>query len=308
VHLVLENDANEARYLGNSRYTAQWNDDIHHALHILATGETDGYYADYADAPLVHLGRCLTEGFAYQGEASTYHDGAARGEPSAHLPLQAFVSFLQNHDQVGNRALGERLTQLAPAPAVRAAAAILLLAPSIPLLFMGEEFGATTPFQFFCDFGGDLRDAVTRGRRQEFRKFTRFADPAAQAAIPDPNDSETFLASKLDWRAAADARGSDSLAYYRGLLKLRRDLIVPRLRAIEEGAAAFEVSAGGLRVRWQLGDGSQLQLVANLSQRPLGTVELEGRVVFATSAAAARGVLGPWSVAWTLVAKEAADE
>lgn len=305
VHLILENDANEARYLGNGRYAAQWNDDIHHALHILVTGETDGYYADYADAPLIHLGRCLTEGFAYQGEASAYHDGAARGEPSVDLPLQAFVSFLQNHDQIGNRAFGERLTQLAPAPAVRAAAAILLLAPSIPLLFMGEEFGATTPFQFFCDFGGELRDAVTRGRRQEFRKFTRFADPAAQAAIPDPNDSETFLASKLDWRAAADARGADSLAYYRGLLKLRRDLIVPRLRAIEAGACAFEVSAGSLRVGWQLADGSQLRLVANLSQRPLGTVELEGRIVFATSAAAARGVLGPWSVAWTLAGKEA---
>ncbi|MHB8760640.1 MAG: malto-oligosyltrehalose trehalohydrolase, partial [Thiobacillus sp.] len=202
VHLILENDANEARYLGHGGYTAQWNDDIHHALHVLTTGESDGYYGDYADAPRVHLGRCLTEGFAYQGQASAYHEGEPRGEASGHLPLQAFVSFVQNHDQVGNRAFGERLTQLAPEPAVRAAAAILLLAPSVPMLFMGEEFGAKTPFQFFCDFGGELRDAVTQGRRREFRKFARFADPGAQAAIPDPNRSETFLASKLDWRAS----------------------------------------------------------------------------------------------------------
>lgn len=306
VHLILENDANQARYLGEGRYAAQWNDDIHHALHVLAAGEADGYYADYADAPLAHLGRSLTQGFAYQGEASAYHEGRARGEPSAHLPLQAFVSFLQNHDQVGNRAFGERLTQLAPAPAVRAAAAILLLAPSVPMLFMGEEFGATTPFQFFCDFGGDLRDAVTQGRRREFRKFARFADSAAQATIPDPNQGETFLASKLDWRSSEAGRGAESLAYYRALLKLRRELIVPRLRAIEPGAAAFEVTAGALRVRWRLRDGSQLRLAANLSSQPRGTVALDGEVVFATSDAAAQGVLDPWSVAWTIAARETA--
>lgn len=300
VHLILENDANEARYLGQGGYAAQWNDDIHHALHVLATGESDGYYGDYADAPLVHLGRCLTEGFAYQGQASAYHEGEPRGEPSGHLPLQAFVAFVQNHDQVGNRAFGERLTQLASEPAVRAAAAILLLAPSVPMLFMGDEFGARTPFQFFCDFGGELRDAVTQGRRREFRKFARFADPAAQAAIPDPNQSATFLASKLDWSEA----GADTLDYYRGLLRLRRETIVPRLRLIGAGAAAFEVVSGALRVCWRLHDGVRLQLVANLSEKPLGEVELEGDLVFATSDAAARGVLDPWSVVWTLAAAE----
>ena len=151
VHLVLENDGNQAHLLGPGRYTAQWNDDFHHALHVLCTGETDGYYADYSDRPIRHLGRCLAEGFAYQGEPSPFR-GRPRGEPSALLPQQAFVCFLQCHDQVGNRAFGERLTDLAPAPAAQAAAALCLLAPAIPMLFMGEEFAASTPFLYFCDF------------------------------------------------------------------------------------------------------------------------------------------------------------
>ncbi|KVW93058.1 malto-oligosyltrehalose trehalohydrolase [Thiobacillus denitrificans] len=301
VHLILENDANEARYLGAGRYAAQWNDDIHHALHVLAAGEVDGYYADYADAPVRHLGRCLTQGFAYQGEASAYRDHMARGEPSAHLPPQAFVSFLQNHDQVGNRAFGERIGQLAPAPAVRAAAAVYLLAPAIPLLFMGEEFAAATPFRFFCDFGGELREAVTEGRRREFRKFARFADAATQAAIPDPNQPETFVASKLDWDSLGDPERTDWLIYYRELLRLRRQVIVPRLRGMGGHAGTFEAFApAGLRVKWRLGDGSTLRLLANLSGEAISAAAPPGKTVFALSMAAAQGVLGPWSVWWTL--------
>ena len=300
VHLILENDANEARHLGAGRYAAQWNDDIHHALHVLATGETDGYYADYADAPARHLGRCLAEGFAYQGETSAYRDRAARGEPSAQLPPQAFVSFLQNHDQIGNRAFGERIGQLAPAAAVRAAAAVYLLAPAIPMLFMGEEFAATTPFQFFCDFGGELRAAVTEGRRREFRKFARFADAATQAAIPDPNEPATFAASKLDWDSPGDPERADWLAYYRKLLRLRRETVVPRLRGMAGHAGAFETfAAAGLRVRWRLGDGSTLRLLANLSGKPVDAAAPPGETLFALEAAG-QGVLGPWSVLWTL--------
>lgn len=305
VHLVLENDANEARHLGAGRYAAQWNDDIHHALHVLAAGEADGYYADYADAPARHLGRCLTEGFAYQGEASAYRDRTARGEPSTHLPPQAFVSFLQNHDQVGNRAFGERIGQLAPAPAVRAAAAVYLLAPAVPLLFMGEEFAATTPFQFFCDFGGELRTAVTEGRRREFRKFARFADAATQAAIPDPNQAETFAASKLDWASLDDPERTDWLAYYRELLRLRRQVIVPRLRGMGGHAGTFETfAAAGLRASWHLGDGSTLRLLANLSGEATSAAVTPGETLFALALATANGrdELAPWSVLWTLEA------
>ena len=300
VHLVLENDANEARYLGAGQYAAQWNDDIHHALHVLATGEADGYYADYADAPVRHLGRCLSEGFAYQGEASAYRDRTTRGEPSARLPPQAFVSFLQNHDQIGNRAFGERIGQLAPAPAVRAAAAVYLLAPAIPLLFMGEEFAAATPFLFFCDFGGELREAVTEGRRREFRKFSRFADAATQAAIPDPNQAETFAASKLDWASLGDPEHTDWLVYYRELLRLRRQAIVPRLRGMAGDAGTFETFAPAcLQVSWRLGDGSTLRLLANLSATPVDAAAPPGKMLFALEAAG-QGVLGPWSVLWTL--------
>src|SRR5262249_46336232 len=151
VHLILENDRNEARYLRRAEdcqpraFTAQWNDDVHHALHVQMTGEQDGYYADYT-GPIEQLGQCLTEGFAYQGETSAFRTGEARGESTAGLPLAAFVSFLQNHAQIGNRAFGERITRLAGECAVRAAMEVLLLAPSPPLLFMGEEFAASTPF------------------------------------------------------------------------------------------------------------------------------------------------------------------
>ncbi len=198
VHLVLENDRNQSRYLQRTgrcqprAYNAQWNDDIHHALHVIITGEKDGYYADYSDRPLDRLGRCLVEGFAYQGETSLYRNGEMRGEPTKGLPPTAFVSFLQNHDQIGNRAFGERILTLADPRAVRAAAAILLLGPSPPLLFMGEEFGAPTPFLFFCDFEENLAAAVTAGRRNEFARFGRFRDSATREANPRSERSQDF--------------------------------------------------------------------------------------------------------------------
>jgi malto-oligosyltrehalose trehalohydrolase len=185
VHLVLENDHNAARYLARDPdgaprwYAAQWNDDFHHAAHLLATGERDGYYADYAREPAHLLGRCLAEGFAYQGEPSEYRGGQPRGEPSADLPPTAFVNLLQNHDQVGNRAFGERLGELTSPEALLALTAVLLLAPSPPLLFMGQEWGAESPFRYFCQFEGDLARSVTEGRRREFARFERFSDPRA---------------------------------------------------------------------------------------------------------------------------------
>ena len=312
VHLILENDANNARYLGHGWYVAQWNDDIHHALHVLATGESDGYYMDYAGDPMRHLGRCLAEGFAYQGELSAYRGDAARGETSIHLPPQAFVSFLQSHDQAGNRAFGERITHVGEEAAIRAAAAVYLLAPSIPMLFMGEEFAANSPFQFFCDFGDELREAVTQGRRREFARFARFGahfgDAATQAPIPDPNAPQTFLISKIDWNSLTEEVHIGWLDYYRNLLKLRREVIVPRLSGMKGRSAHFEVFApGGLRVEWRLGDGSALRLTANFSRESIPAAESGGQVVFASSPSAvsaprcgAKNMLGPCSVVWTL--------
>jgi maltooligosyltrehalose trehalohydrolase len=273
VHLVLENDNNEARYLraggGPPRgYDAQWNDDVHHAFHVLLTGEADGYYADFAGEPARHLGRALAEGFAWQGEISAYRGGAARGEPSGALAPSAFVSFLQNHDQVGNRAFGQRLTALADEQALRAAVCAWLLAPAPPLLFMGEEFGAATPFLFFCDFGPELAEAVTRGRRREFAAFARFASAEAQAAIPDPNAPETFLRSRLDWNCLAAPPHSRWLACYRRLLALRRDHIVPLLAGTDGRAGRFAACGpAGLVIDWRLARGSRLEIRLNLSMQ-----------------------------------------
>src|SRR5205085_139882 len=128
-----------------------WNDDAHHVLHAMLTAEADGYYRDYADRATPLLARCLAEGFAYQGEPSTVHEGRLRGTPSGDLSPTAFVFFLQNHDQIGNRAFGERLSTLTPGPALAAAVTLQLLCPHIPLIFMGEEEASQTPFLYFAD-------------------------------------------------------------------------------------------------------------------------------------------------------------
>ena len=247
-HLVLENDANQARFIGPGRYSAQWNDDSHHGYHVLATGESDGYYAAYADAPAKHLARCLAEGFAYQGEVSPFSK-EPRGEPSAHLPPSCFVDFLQNHDQIGNRALGERLVALSNEKALKALSAIQLLAPSPPLLFMGEEWGCRQPFLFFCDFEGELGEAVRKGRREEFSRFASFKN-----SIPDPLAEGTFRQCVLDWAK----RDAVWLAHYKKLLQVRARAVAPRnfgpgkYRML--GERAFEVKWDGLTLIANCGD------------------------------------------------------
>lgn len=277
VHLVLENDRNEARYLQREprldatlapRYAnAQWNDDVHHVLHVLLTGETDGYYADYAEAPIERLGRALAEGFIYQGEPSPFRSGVPRGEPSVHLPPAAFVSFLQTHDQVGNRAFGERIDALADERWVRAALACVLLAPQVPMLFMGEEYAERAPFLFFCDFGPALAAAVSRGRRAEFSRFAAFSDATARAHIPDPGAAETFEASRLRWGARDSPQHRERLQWCTELLALRRWHIAPRLGAARRGGH-WAMREGALHVAWQLGD-ARLHLLANFRRSTL---------------------------------------
>jgi maltooligosyltrehalose trehalohydrolase len=291
IHLILENDNNAAHYLRHDArnepcwYTAQWNDDIHHVLHLLLTGEKDGYYSDYADHPAQYLGRCLAEGYAYQGERSAFRDGRPRGEASSHLPPGCFVSFLQNHDQIGNRALGERIAKLADAEGLRAAMAVLLLAPSPPLLFMGEEFGAKTPFLFFCDFAPELAEKVRNGRRAEFARFEQFRSPQAQARIPDPNEPATFLASKLDWNCLGQEPHRGWLDFYRKLLKCRSEKIVPRIRDIKPGLADYDVlGPGAVQARWTFTNGGSLELVANLGREALAPQnKLQGKLLYVTA-------------------------
>lgn len=259
--LTLENEHNQAHLL-QAGYDAQWNDDGHNALHVLLTGETEGYYANFREAPLDQLARCLSQGFAFQGQPDCH--GQPRGEASGHLPPTAFVLFLQNHDQVGNRALGERLLQLCRPEALRAATALLLLSPMIPLLFMGEEWGAQTPFLFFTDHHDELADAVREGRRAEFKGFAAFAEPAQRARIADPNAEQTFHASQPLLPTTETAW----LAFYRELLRLRRDHLTPRLPGTRAYGARI-IGEHAISARWQLGDGSELRIDLNLSPHPV---------------------------------------
>ena len=264
IHLVLENDDNHSRLLAPDQdplagcYRAQWNDDYHHAWHVLLTGETSGYYRDFKAAG-DHIARTLAEGFAYQGEPSPHRNGQLRGEPSAHLPPTAFVHFIQNHDQIGNRPMGERLSVLAKPAAVEAALAVLLLQPSPPLLFMGEEWGATEPFPFFCDFKGDLAEAVRNGRRREFAEaYASHGDE-----IPDPLARESRDAAVLDWTTPGKPRHAARLTLTRALLVARRRWVEPLLPAMSNEGSA-NVTSGVLSARWLAADGALL-LLANLS-------------------------------------------
>ncbi|OAJ53797.1 malto-oligosyltrehalose trehalohydrolase [Paraburkholderia ginsengiterrae] len=294
VHLVLENEHNSASLL-DTHFDAQWNDDAHNTLHVLLTGETEGYYHAYEEQPIRRLARVLSEGFAYQGDPSPIHDGRPRGEASGHLPPASFVMFLQNHDQIGNRAFGERLRKLTSDDALRAATALLLLSPQIPLLFMDEEYGSTQPFLFFTDHTGDLADAVREGRRREFARFSAFSDEKQRAQIPDPNDVKTFGASsppgpddtsRLDEDEAKDRL--DWMHFYKSALAVRAKLITPRLKhgkacgvTVLSGANGGDANA--LIARWKLGDGETLSAALNLSKESVMLAEIPaGKVIFET--------------------------
>ena len=301
VHLVLENDANEARWLC-ADFAAQWNDDVHHAAHVVLTGEAGGYYEDYQGDVVAVLGRALAEGFVYQGQASAHRGGRPRGEPTAGLPPTAFVSFLQNHDQVGNRAFGERIHRLAAPEALRAMTAVLLLAPQVPLLFMGEESLAEAPFLYFCDFDEELASAVRAGRRREFASFPAFASEEARARIPDPAATATVEASRLG--AEPSAAGREFREFVTRLLTLRRQHIVPLLADAAGGPAAWRRwDARGLSVAWTLAGGARLSLVANLGDSHAEMPEMpDGECLFAWPAPGTPdGCAVPaWSAAWWL--------
>lgn len=310
IHLILENNDNATHYLhrDSSRktplYDAQWNDDIHHAVHVLLTGESDGYYSDYTKNPVQHLCRCLREGFAYQGDYSEYHS-CRRGEPTGQLPLAAFIAFLQNHDQIGNRAFGERILKLTPAHAVKAAMEILLLAPSPPMLFMGEEFGADSPFLYFCDFQGELAKAVTDGRRSEFARFSKFSSPELRNSIPDPNSEQTFLNSKLDWAELKETKHASWLELYRSLLSIRKKSVIPHLFGTSKSTCRSSENPRSLSIDWTFSDGAQLQLRANLSDLPLDSVpQCSGACIYCSTNEAESGqkrdILPPWSIFWVL--------
>jgi malto-oligosyltrehalose trehalohydrolase len=302
LHLVLENDNNTATLLNpceeppQGAYRAQWNDDYHHAWHTLLTAESSGYYQDYMERPLDHVVRVLGSGFSYQGDASRHRGGRLRGEASGRLSPGAFVNFVQNHDQIGNRPLGDRLSAGVGEAPLEAALAVTLLAPMPPLLFMGEEWGSRRPFPFFCDFAGDLAEAVRRGRRREFAEaYVRFGD-----AVPDPLSEETFRSAVLDWSEREQPQAAKRLALVRELLEIRRREIVPRLPGARFGSARR--SGCVISADWKMGDGSLLEVVANLSKQTASRSTRVGELLTIwTNAEPDR--LPPWSVCWTIRAE-----
>jgi maltooligosyltrehalose trehalohydrolase len=309
IHLILENEENEAKWLERDangkpkHYTAQWNDDVHHCWHVLMTGESEGYYADYADKTIERLGRGLAEGFVFQGEPMQIREGKPRGESSAHLPPTAFVAHIQNHDQIGNRAFGERISALTPPAKLALAHAGLILSPQIPMLFMGEEWSASAPFQFFVDFSDDddLSKAVRDGRRREFRHFRAFADEAAAARIPDPTDEKTFLNSRIDWSEMTREPHASVFVDVRDLIAIRHREIAP-LIASRYFDGSYNVTDAVLKVEWRFEAGG-LVFVASFADSARA-IDLPGaaRIIWKSPGATAQGSrihLGPWTgVSW----------
>ncbi|OYV41370.1 MAG: malto-oligosyltrehalose trehalohydrolase [Rhodospirillales bacterium 20-64-7] len=276
IHLILENEENNPDLLrrqpAEQKFDAQWADDWHHCAHVLLTREREGYYGDFQN-PAAQMARCLAEGFAYQGEPSAHRDGKPRGAPSRDLPPSAFVICLQNHDQIGNRALGERLHSLAHPDALRAATALLLFTPQIPMIFMGEEFGESRPFLYFTDHHDELGRLVTEGRRKEFAKFEAFSNPETRSKIPDPNDPATFEASQ------PKVRENGWTALFRECLALRAEHIAPRMAGcVSSGATAL--SAAAVRAGWRMNDASRLTVATNFGAAPVSMEPPLGELLY----------------------------
>jgi malto-oligosyltrehalose trehalohydrolase len=289
IHLTTEDDRNivslhERDNSGAPKlFTGEWNDDFHHAVHALATDETDGYYADYAPDSARHLYRALTSGYVYQGEPSPFRDGEVRGEPSSGLPPSAFINFLQNHDQIGNRAFGERLSTLIDAKKLEVVTALLMLSPFTPLIFMGEEWAERRPFLYFTDFDGELGRAVREGRRNEFRKWSAFADPTLREKIPDPNDLATARSSMIDWSNASEE--NRHLALMKRLLKLRKDKLASHFKDIKLADARGQVCGPkAVWVRWPISADRALNLYCNLGDGACEVPPLDrnGEILFAS--------------------------
>jgi maltooligosyltrehalose trehalohydrolase len=229
VYVIAESALNDTRIirppeLGGYGLDAQWNDDFHHSLHTLLTREREGYYIDFGD--FQHMAQAFSEGFVYSGHYSV-NRGRRHGNSSRGVPPAKFVVFAQNHDQIGNRMMGERLSHIASFEANKLASSVVLLSPFVPLLFMGDEYGETAPFQYFVSHSDPrLVDAVRQGRKHEFAAFKWRGEP------PDPQDEKTFNQSKLNHSLKKQPRHHALLAFHKELLLLRKSL--PALRCLSK--------------------------------------------------------------------------
>jgi maltooligosyltrehalose trehalohydrolase len=248
--LIAESDLNDPRVvlapaLGGLDLDSAWCDDVHHSLQALLTGEREGYYADFGT--LAQLAKALRQGWVYDGCESVYRQ-RRYGAPPTGLDGRHFVVFSQNHDQVGNRALGDRLSTIVDLERQRLAAGLVLLSPFVPLLFMGEEYGETAPFLYFTDHGDDeLNRAVREGRAREFAAFARAGE------LLDPHDPEAFARSRLDWTMRAHGSHAQLLSFYRGLLWLRRELAPLRRLSLRDASVTAVEDANTLLLRRSAG-------------------------------------------------------
>ncbi len=239
------------REKGGYGLDAIWVDDFHHLVRNLVAGDAEGYYAAYAGTVAAHIARTIEQNWFYTGQVSPYSK-KPRGSSAEGLRPENAVFCIQNHDQIGNRPLGNRLTADVPLSTFRAASALLLFAPQLPLLFMGQEYAATTPFLFFSDHEPALGKLVTEGRRKEFAGFSGFG-----GEVPDPQDEATFTRSKLDWDEAESARGQATRALYQKLLALRPDLEA-EAAAVAHGEAALTVRRGAYTLAVALRPGAEM--------------------------------------------------
>ena len=258
-----------------------------------------------SDRPLDRLGRCLVEGFAYQGEVSLYRNGEKRGEPTRRLASNGVCLVPAKSRSDWQSSFRRTDSHHCGSPRRSCGVCDPSAEPSPPLLFMGEEFGAQTPFLFFCDFEKDLAAAVTAGRRNEFARFARFSNPATRQGIADPNAVRTFEISRLDWNTVAEPVHQEWLVLYRTLLTLRCRYIVPRLSLACGIKANYEARSSKLTAEWNL-SGAKLTLLANLGTDSLSGVTLpDSPIIYASedlqgNELLRRGALPPWSVVWLL--------
>lgn len=262
LHLILEDERNDPALRETGLYAASWNDDFHHAIHTGLTGEAHGYYATFAVNPIGDLARALQHGHIEEGQKRAGRN-TPRGAICSHLPVTSFVNSIQTHDQVGNRAHGERLLALADERAVMTAYALLLSAPYTPMVFMGEERGATTPFLFFADYEGELAEATRKGRAKEFAGIAALGDQ-----VPDPIDPKTFARSKLDWGAGASARQWRALT--KRVLDFRRKGVMPLTATERERSSVRAVGDKAISARWLFAAG---ELVIDLNFGTIGQYE-----------------------------------
>jgi len=292
VHLVTENPPNGTDLMVSGLFTADWNDAFHHVIHVIATGENTGLFEDFRDAPFDKLRKVLSEGYLEAGESIV----GKSLPPSASLPPMAFVHFLQNHDQVGNRALGDRLHLTIDKQLHGVLTTTLLLSPQIPLLFMGDCYKAKTAFHFFSDYEGEIADAIREDRVPQAENFGGFPRGSSAADIPDPNLETTFTNSKLDWSQADTEQGREWSSWLQRLLCQRRDKIFPHLSSAKGYAATLlKAPEECVFVDWTLGE-CVLQLRLNLSARDVALAGPLGARIWAEPEATSSQTLSARSV------------